>query len=553
MTIQLIGKGQTINGVAYAAWSIISGLDPEKEAAAIQGGGAVLVNGGEVLGGVGGVAKSGRITSVKGVEILGMGAGAFLPVGASFEGAGSYASAGRLAVQATGVITNKAGGWFDGTPCLEFTPNTDTAEFRLYFDNTTGFAPLDFNDPNGIALEFEIVGVDTAKANYSVTLEFGNDATSINPANRASCPIFVNDSGGAAQNREFAGRKYYRFRFDSEVTDIKSSPFPGYRYNAAVAGAGADWTKSVNYISIICKKFTGKTLKFKRLLRGGYSTPCIIMGTDNAGPEPLVSLVAPLCAKHKIAQYANQYWYELDVSAASLARFKRLYASGWELNGNDVVDRPMGATVLDQPTMAAAITTTRDRCRAMGWTRGSRIWVANNNSTSQLMIDELTAAGYVANRNGTSEGRFVFPEGGVPDPFRMPSPSCDSKTLAIIQPMIDRCIEYGVTMWLYYHNVWAKSRIDTDRTNNVMGVAGAPIAVTAGETAAQYRARALALGTAIGNASVSYLDARIGFSASLCIWYEDLKDIIEYIAARQKAGELITLTPSDWAAEVGLL
>lgn len=58
MTIQLIGKGQTINGVAYAAWSIISGLDPEKEAAAIQGGGAVLVNGGVVLGGAAGPANT---------------------------------------------------------------------------------------------------------------------------------------------------------------------------------------------------------------------------------------------------------------------------------------------------------------------------------------------------------------------------------------------------------------------------------------------------------------------------------------------------------------
>lgn len=495
-----------------------------------------------------------RVTSIKGIEILNFANSGFLPASASFSGAGTYLSAGRLAVQSTGEIRNNPTGWYDGSACLDFIPSSDSAEFRLYFDNTAGFKAVDFYDVNGIALEFEIVGVDTAKTNFSVAMEFSNDAANAYPANKAAMPWFKNDNVSALpQRREIAGRKYARFRFDSDTTAIKSSHIPGYGYTAIAGGTGADYTKPVNWIRITCNKLSGQIIRFKRLLRGGWSTPCIILGTDNAGPEPLSSLVAPLFAKNKIASYANQYWSQLDADPVALERYNRLYAAGWEIDGNDLVDRPLGETVLDQPTMQAAITTSRDRCIAAGWNRGSKIWVANNNCTSYLMIQELQKAGYVANRNGIDEGRYCFPEGGIPDPFRLPSPSCDGLTLAAIQPMIDRCKEYGATLWLYFHNVWSRAQIDLDRTNNITGTAGAPVAVNAGETAAQYRTRMIGLGTAIGNASQAYLDARIGATASLCIWYEDLKEVADYLGTEQKAGNLITLTPSEWAAEVGLL
>ena len=81
-----------------------------------------------------------------------------LPAGASFSGAGSYLSAGNLAVQSTGTITHNPTGWYDGTACLEFVPNTDSnAEFRIY--NAAG---LNISDDDGIAFEFEIPAPDTA-------------------------------------------------------------------------------------------------------------------------------------------------------------------------------------------------------------------------------------------------------------------------------------------------------------------------------------------------------------------------------------------------------
>ena len=79
-----------------------------------------------------------------------------LPAGASFSGAGSYASAGILAVQSTGTITHNATGWYDGTACLDFVPNADAAEFRIY--NAAG---LYISDDDGIAFEFGVPDLDT--------------------------------------------------------------------------------------------------------------------------------------------------------------------------------------------------------------------------------------------------------------------------------------------------------------------------------------------------------------------------------------------------------
>lgn len=504
------------------------------------------------------VAYQKKVHSVKGKQILDFADSTFIDSGASFSGAGSYLSEGRVAVQSSGTLYNNPTGWHDGTPCLEFTPSSDTGEFRFYFDGALGAglanSPLDFNSEDGVAIEFEVTDVDTSKVNFSISMEFSNDATNLFATNKASFNWFRNDSVGTATYKEFKGRKYYRFRFDSTTTDAKASPFPGYGLTAISGGTGASWTAPVKFIRMVCSKFSGKTIKFKRILLGGHSTPCVILGTDSAGPEPLVSLVAALTARSGVAMYANQYWSSLDASGGvALERFRRLYAAGWELDGNDLEDRALGASVTDQATMASAISTTRSRQLAEGWLEGSKVWVANNNSTSDLMIQELAAAGYVANRNGITEGRYVFPEGGVPDPYRIPAYSIDGKFLTDIQPMIERCVEYGATMWLYFHNTWSKAQIDADRTNNITGTAGAPIAVNAAETPAAYRARALALGTAIGTATVTYLDARIGSTASLAIFYEDLKEIIDYIAAQQLAGSLVTRRPSDWCRDVGLL
>lgn len=572
MTIQLT-QARVVSGSVTASGTQVT-LSEADEAYFVQNGWAIYVApepspgrtapafiaespiGGVTLNGPSGyipIAYTRKVRGIKGQQIIDFAGAGFLPAGTSFSGSGTYNSLGRLAVQSTGTLVHNPTGWSDGTACFEFTPNADAAEFRMYFDGTTGFTPLNFNDVNGIALEFEITDVDTSKSAYSISMEFSNDAASAFPANRAGFNWFVNNNVTGPTYREFRGKKYYRFRFDSLTTDAKSGPWPGYGLSATLAGTGADYTKSVNYLRFTVNKFSGKTVKFKRLLLGGVSTPCIVFGTDNAGPTTLSRFLAPVLAVNQVAAYANQYWAELDGDPNAIERYRRMYAAGWEINGNDLIDRPLGADVLDQPTMASAIQTTRNRCMAEGWLEGSRVWVANNNSTSYLMIQELQRAGYVANRNGVSEGRYVFPEGGVPDPYRIPGTSLDGKFLADIQPMIDRCIEYGATMWLYFHNIWSKAQIDNDRTNNVTGVSGAPMAVTAGQTPLTYRQAAVTLNNAVGNATVAYLDSKIGTSTAYASFYEDILDIVNYIITKQNAGALVTRRPSDWCRDVGLL
>ena len=60
------------------------------------------------------------------------------------------------------------------------------------------------------------------------------------------------------------------------------------------------------------------------------------------------------------------------------------------------------------------------------------------------------------------------------------------------------------------------------------------------------------LGAGIGAASVVYFDARIG-SAALGIWWEELKQLIDYLAPKNLDGTCAVLGPEEWCADVGLL
>ena len=471
-----------------------------------------------------------------------------LPAGASFSGSGSYLSAGNLAVQSTGTITHNPTGWYDGTPCLDFTPNNDAAEFRIYIA-----AGIDISDDDGLGFEFGIPDdLDTAKANFSILFDFSNDATNPWPTNTAYMRVWTCDQT-SAQTKEKGGRKYIRNRWDATSSSDQSlcGAWPDVVNVGTSSGTGADRTAICKWVRFRVNKFTDKTLKFKAVRRGGRSTPCFVLGSDNANPEALFSAMAYMASKG-LPGYLDQYISGLSAGSAALDGFVRAHAAGVEILGDDLVDRPLGSSVLDEATMRAAIEQTRDGLRGLGFSRGGKVWVANNNSTSALMVRELARAGYVANRNGATDGRYCFPEGGVPDPFRLPALSIDNTNWTAIQPVIDRAITYGCTSWLYWHGVLSSARIDADRTANVTGTAGAPIARSGTESPSAYRARALGLGTSIGTASVAYFDARVG-SGALAIWWEELKPMIDYLAPRNQDGTCVVAGPEEWCADVGLL
>jgi hypothetical protein len=541
-SVDITGRQYYTFGIGHESAQPVSSVGNESSAVALQ-----TVNGVQSL-----VSRDGnrlsrnsrRVRSMLGAEAFDLVAISGLPAGASFSGSGSYASAGNLAVQSTGTITHNPTGWHDGTACLEFTPNTDAAEFRIY--NAAG---LNISDDDGIAFEFELPEPDTSKTNFSIFFDFGNDATNLFPTNLAYMRVWVCDQT-TAQTKEKGGRKYIRNRWDATAaTDAACGAWPGVINTGTTGGTGADRTALVKYIRFRVNKFANQTVKFKAVRRGGLSTPCFVLGSDNANPEGLFSALAYMASKG-LPGYLAQYLSNL--TGAALDSYERAYAAGFEVTGDDLVDRALGSTVLDEKTMRAAVEGTRDGLAALGFTRGSKVWVANNNSTSALMIRELARAGYVANRNGATDGRYVFPEGGVPDAFRLPATSIDNLNWTAIQPIVDRATAYGCTSWLYWHGVLSSARIDADRTANVTGTAGAPIARSGTESPSAYRARALALGTAVGTASVAYFDARIG-SAALAIWWEELKQMFDYLAPKNLDGSCVVLSPEDWCRDVGLL
>lgn len=538
---------QGVRWIADAAGRIVgyrnpvSDKDEDLSAAAIQG----VVSGAGIRGR--------RLRSMLGPEAFDLIGVTGLPAGASFSGTGTYNSAGVLAVQSSGTITHNATGWYDGTACLEFTPNTDTnAEFRVYLGGLPG-GGVNISDDDGLGFEFGIPeDLDTSKSNFYIFFDYSSDAINAFPANTGFMRVWTCDQAGA-QTKEKGGRKYIRNRWDATSASDQSlcGAWPDMVNVGTGGGTGADRTALCKWLRFRMNKFSGKTLKFKAVRRGGRSTPAVVMGTDSITPEALATALGYAAAKG-LPTYVNQYISQLTGDPASLDRMRRIYASGAEVNGNDMVDRALGSSVTDEATMRAAIEGTKAALIGYGFTRGSRVWVANNNSTSALMVRELARAGYVANRNGATDGRYVFPEGGVPDAFRLPARPIDNMNWAEIQPIIDRAATYGCTLWMYWHGVLSSARIDADRTANVTGTSGAPIARSGTETLAQYRARAAALGTAAGTASVTYFDARIG-SAALGVWWEELKQVFDYLAPRNMDGTLAVMSPEEWCADVGLL
>jgi hypothetical protein len=485
-----------------------------------------------------------KIRSLLGAVAIDLVTASGLPSGVSFSGAGSYASAGGLAVQSTGTVTHNPTGWFDGTACLDFVPNSDAAELRFY--SATGWY---ISDDDGVAFDFELPEMDTSKVNFSILFDHSSDAVSLFPSNLKSIDVWRCDST-TATGKEKAGRKYIRQRFDYDATDANAGAFTGYAQGTT--GTGADRTAMQKYIRLRVNKFSGKTVKFKAVRQGGRSTPCFVMGSDNGGPEDLALRAFGYMAAKGMPGYANQYLSWLGI-ASILDRYRRIYAAGFDVNANDTIDRPLGVDVTDEATMRAAVETTRDTLAAYGFARGSQVWIANNNSSSYLMIRELARAGFVANRNGADQQqRYVYPEGGVVDAFRLPSTTIDNLNFTAIQPMLDRAITLGATMWMYWHGVLSSARIDADRTANVTGTAGAPIARSATESLIAYRARAVGLGTAIGTASVVYFDARVA-STALGIWWEELKQVIDYLSPKARDGSCVVAAPEEWCADVGLM
>lgn len=490
--------------------------------------------------------RRGRTFSMFGRLAIDLVTASGLPAGASHSGSGSYGGSGRLSVQSTGTITHNATGW-DGGPCLQFVPSSDSAEFRIY--DSTGF---DWYSADGLGVEFELQDLDTGKSNFSVNLHYCHDATDLFPStNLGYVRLFADDNASSYWARQRGGRYYIRNRWDATAaTYAAAGAVQGYENVGTLSGTPVPQAR-VKYLRIVVSNMSGKTLKFRRIYAGGRSTPTFLLGSDSATPAELFDAFAYMASKG-IGGYLDQYISQLSSSADSLRGYQAAHAAGHDICWNDTVDRNFPASVTTLADSRTAVNSAKASLAGYGFQRGARIAVTNNNAWSNNMNQALQEAGYVLSRQGTNTGLLVFPEYGITDPFRLPALGIDDANYTTVKPLLDRVVQYGCTLWLYWHGVLSDARMTLDRAANITGVSGAPIARSGTESISAYRARVAALGTAAGNASVTYFDARVG-SAALGIWREELDQIVDYIATLQGDGSAVVSTPTEWAIDVGLI
>lgn len=428
-----------------------------------------------------------------------------------------------LATQNTCVATLNPTGWHDGTGCLELTGDAEDAawtECRIYFDSGKQF---DLNSNDGFAIEFEIPDVSDITTNSGFSIEIGYGATSTAPpANRTSFQMLTQQNSQPIRQR---GVRYTRFRWDITTAGAKAGPYPGYA--PGVTGSGFAQYKACNWIRFMWASFPGKMFKVKRIVSGGRTQPCIVLMTDSvqgfhttfAGPSLVSRGIAPsMVLADTILQYAGL----------------REITNGWyralgDIIPNDVIDRNLVTANLTEDEIYAMLMECDNRLVQYGWTRARKIYSYNNNAYDNNIIAALQRAGYKMGRAGSVDGRYVFAEGAVNDPYRIPAVGIDGKNAADIITMIDRCIEYGATMWTYYHQPFPKAKI----------VADGQTAVTTGQTPLQYAA-----------VNPSYCTTN-GINSGT-IWTEELDAAMAHLAQRIGERKIIDLTPSQWCAAVGI-
>lgn len=451
-----------------------------------------------------------RVLAAPGTTVLDFGAGSSI--------------ATTTATQSSCVAVWNPTGWPDGTGCLEITPNTDSfSEFRMYFDATKQF---DLWSDDGYAVEWIMPNIEDKPANPGLAFTIGRGATSTGaPADTRTVGLYKQATG----TTYFSGRRYDRHRWDFDTTDAKCGVWPGYA--ATATGAGVNKTHTINWLRFEFSKIGGKTVKIKRVVRGGRARPCLVLGTDSAAFYPLSELVNAYAAQYGLKWSVNQYFgggTGVDDIARSRDVIRAIYASGSDYNVNDLIDRPLATAGLNQQQITDMVAQCRAKAEAYGWRRGSNIHIYNNNSYNDTVVAGMAAGGIVAARGGNNDGRFVFTEGGVVNPLRLPAASWDQLTTAQMTAQIDRVIEVGATQWAYWHNVYSTARV-TDDGQTAVG-ASTPSAYAA--------------------ANAAYCTPR-GING-LTVWWEELKGALDYIVAKRNAGLIDVMTPSQWCAAHGI-
>lgn len=486
----------------------VPGVPVTAEFNTLTGGIGISANGAQSLDTR--VVNAGRVLSSPGTTVL------------DFSLGSSVATS--TATQSSCTATWNPTGWSDGTGCLEIVPNSDSfGEFRMYFDSAKQF---DLWSDDGYAVEWEMPFIEDKPANPSIVFTIGTGATSTaTPANTRAVRLFAQSSGVVY----FSGKRYDRHRWDYDASDANCGVFPGYA--PVITGAGVVKANTINWCRFEITRYGGKTIKIRRVVRGGKARPCLVLGTDSAAFYPLNELVNAYMAKLGWKWSINQYFGGgggIDDLARSKTVINAIYASGSDYNINDLIDRNLATAGLTQQQVYDMAAQCLVKANGYGWRRGQNIFVYNNNGYNDVVVAGLQRAGVIAARGGIADGRYVFTEGGIVNPMRLPAASWDQLTTAQITAQVDRLITYGATQWAYWHNVYSTARVADD-----------------GQTAV-----GASTPSAYAASNAAYCTPR-GIN-NLTVWWEELKAALDYIKSKEMAGQLDVMSPSQWCLANGL-
>lgn len=447
-----------------------------------------------------------------------------------------------MTVQAAGGTVNivyNPTGWHDGSGCLEFTPTGANPTMRAFLDANTQFK---FASDDGWGIEVMLPSVDNKAVNYQVTVGFGAGAVSTAvPANRIEQRIF--DGLASNSGNYFSGVKHDRYRWDCLNTDLKAGP--NFGYLPSVYGSGITKNSVVNWMVLYCSDaYLGKTIKIKRVTAGGKGRPALVVTVDYLSDQHLDLIGSKLSSFgwRFNGQFMSQ---DMDLVTGYLGTKRdyltRIWRSGGDMNPNDVIDRNLRTA--DYSTAKALIKQNIADMKSVGTYslgRGTNFYVYNFNGYNDDVIRAFVEEGMIAGRAGIQEnGRFTFTENGVVNSMRMPAKNWDTASVQSMKDQIDRAIEYGVTIHVYYHKVWSKAQVVLDGFT-------APGATET--TTAYYNARVAASDTA----AVSYLTARGITNDNVSNWSEDLLEAFAYARQKELSGEIDFLLTSEWMNRVGL-
>lgn len=155
----------------------------------------------------------------------------------------------------------------------------------------------------------------------------------------------------------------------------------------------------------------------------------------------------------------------IDTAGLKLAEVSTLYNQGWDVTNHSrthtqIILQPLATAIAD-------VLTSKSFALSNGWTRGNNIMTYVGGGVNQVVIDSLTANGFVAGFMTNGVNAFAVPTWQAPasgvvtilNPFRIPRLALNSalhatpaSQVGVAEAYVDAAINNGTSIHFYGHN-----------------------------------------------------------------------------------------------------